>query len=162
MHFSITRMTKSTRLSLACRWDEAESEALKFKQEKALFGRAVGRLRALGAVSAVLRRTRVAREACPAARADSLAHLRVETRRHGIGLYPRVRDRGVFCVVAPHRAPEAVSFRALRALSAVARYPARDSDSQDARLRALWETRPRSVHFARAAPHSSPAARLTA
>ena len=62
-------------------------------QEKAVFGRAVGRLHALGAVSSVLRRTRVACEACPAARADSRAHLRVETRRHGIALYPL--DRGV-------------------------------------------------------------------
>ena len=43
------------------------------------------------------------------------------------------RWAAAFCVVAPHRAPEAVSFCALRALSAVARYPARDSDSQRAR-----------------------------
>ena len=57
-------------------------------QEKADFGRAVGRLHALGAVSAVLRRTRLACEACPAPRADSHAHLRVETRRHGIALFP--------------------------------------------------------------------------
>ena len=46
------------------------------------------------------------------------------------------RWTAAFWVVAPHHAPEAVSFRALRALSAVARYPARGSDSQRMRTRA--------------------------
>ena len=78
--------------------------------------------------------------------------MRTFASKHVATGLPYSRWTAAFCVVAPHRAPEAVSFRALRALSAVARYPARDSDSQDARLRALWETRPRSVHFARAAP----------
>ena len=64
--------------------------------------------------------------------------MRTFASKHVATGLPYSRWTAAFCVVAPHRAPEAVSFRALRALSAVARYPARDSDSQDARLRALW------------------------
>ena len=59
--------------------------------------------------------------------------MRTFASKHVATGLPYSRWTAAFCVVAPHRAPEAVSFRALRALSAVARYPARDSDSQRAR-----------------------------
>ena len=55
--------------------------------------------------------------------------MRTFASKHVATGLPYSRWTAAFCVVAPHRAPEAVSFRALRALSAVARYPARDSDS---------------------------------
>ena len=56
--------------------------------------------------------------------------MRTFASKHVATGLPYSRWTAAFCVVAPHRAPEAVSFRALRALSAVARYPARGSDSQ--------------------------------
>ena len=82
--------------------------------------------------------------------------MRTFASKHVATGLPYSRWTAAFCVVAPHRAPEAVSFCALRALSAVARYPARDSDSQRARtagdktslcafLRAPRHTRPRRL-----------------
>ena len=78
--------------------------------------------------------------------------MRTFASKHAATGLPYSRWTAAFCVVAPHRAPEAVSFRALRALSAVARYPARDSDSQDARARTVGGKTSLAVHFfARAA-----------
>ena len=80
--------------------------------------------------------------------------MRTFASKHVATGLPYSRWTAAFCVVAPHRAPEAVSFRALRALSAVARYPARDSDSQRARAPSGDKTSLCVHFFARAAPHT--------
>ena len=88
--------------------------------------------------------------------------MRTFASKHVATGLPYSRWTAAFCVVAPHRAPEAVSFRALRALSAVARYPARNSDSQRARAHPVGGTS-RSAFCARRATHfMSSAARLAA